>query len=292
MTEHVDFELDWAGGADIGWKLVAINVSDIAAMGGRPTRAVVTIQLGEATTIDLIDEIAVGIAEGAQRWGVKVVGGDIGRGSELGLTCTLLGDVDGPPVLRSGARPGDFVCITGAIGGAVVGLVALQTGVVQRDNVRAEIARPSGADGLAVLAARQLRPQPRLHEGLALRSLATAMIDISDGFASDLERLCTASNVGCEVDGGTIPLDPELDHGLAKIGAPPEPLEWALTGGEDFELLFCLPSARAVDKAQHRLDELGTSVSVVGKITAEGRSLDGRPLEEWSKHGWDHLRTR
>lgn len=291
IAEHVDFELDWATGADIGFKLVAINVSDIAAMGGRPSRAVATVQLGETTSIELVDDIAAGMAEAATRWDLGIAGGDIGRGFDLALTLTLLGEIEGQPVLRSGARLGDSICVTGALGASSAGLLALQLGAVSLETVRSEIDTSSGADGLAVLAARQLRPTPRLEEGNALRNYATAMIDISDGFALDLERLCRASNAGCEVDSSAIPLHPELAHAEHKIEGSPDPLELALTGGEDLELLFTVTPDRLED-VHRALDELGTQVSVVGKITEGGRSIDGRPLDDWSKSGWDHLRTR
>ena len=291
MTEHVDFELDWARGIDIGFKLVAINVSDIAAMGGRPLRAVATIHLGDETDHDLVEEIATGMAEAADLWGLGIVGGDIGRGAELSLSMTLLGDADGPPITRSGARVGDVVCVTGSLGAAHAGLLLLQVGSVDVANVHAEIASRSGADGLAVLAARQLRPEPRLQEGIALRSRATGMIDISDGLAIDLERLCIASNVGCDIDAASIPVHPEVGYATDAFDGFPDPLECALAGGEDFELLFTIPEAD-LDDAQDQLDEIGTGVSVIGTITERGRMLDGGPLEHWSERGWDHLRTR
>jgi thiamine-monophosphate kinase len=292
MADHVDFELDWATGADIGFKLVAINVSDIAAMGGRPTRAVATLQLGTETTPELIEEMAGGMSEAAARWGFSIVGGDIGRGTDLAMSMMLLGEADGEPVLRSGAQPGDSICVTGALGGAEMGLMALQAGVVDKDSLRAEIQSGSGADGLAVVAARQVRPTPRLEEGIALREHASAMIDISDGLALDLERLCVASKVGCEVDTAKVPLHPELHHAMQRLGGPMDIVyESGSTGGEDFELLFTVPDHR-LDVVHEALDELGTSVSVLGKITTKDRLMDGRPLREWSKHAWDHLRTR
>lgn len=291
MTEHVDFELDWARGTDIGFKLVAINVSDIAAMSGRPVRAVAMIHLGDDTDHDLVEEIAAGMAEAADLWGLGIVGGDIGRGAELSLSMTLLGDVEGPPVRRSGAGVGDAVCVTGALGAAHAGLLLLQVGSVDVANVHAEIASRSGADGLAVLAAQQLRPEPRLREGIALGSRATAMIDISDGLAIDLERLCVASDVGCDIDAASIPVHPELGYATKTFEGFPEPLECALAGGEDFELLFTIPEA-GLDDAQDQLDEIGTGVSVIGTITERGRTLDGGPLDKWSERGWDHLRTR
>lgn len=292
MAEHIDFELEWASGADIGFKLVAINVSDIAAMGGRPTRAVATIQLGSKTDPNLILEIAEGMSEAAKRWGLGIVGGDIGRGTDLAMSMTLLGQVDGNPVLRSGARSGDKVCVTGVLGGAGMGLLALQTGVVDMDSLRAEIETGSGADALAVVAARQIRPTPRSQEGPALREHASAMIDISDGLALDLERLCIASKVGCDIDVESVPLHPDLGHALERVGGSMDVLhEYGLTGGEDFELLFTVSGER-LDRVYQVMDELGTSVTVIGKITERDRMLGGRPLREWSERAWDHLRTR
>lgn len=291
MAEHVDFELDWAAGSDVGFKLVAINVSDIAAMGGRPTRAVATIQIGEETAPGLIDEIAAGMAEAATRWALHVVGGDIGSGTDLALTMTLLGETDGPPVLRSGAREGDAVMVTGSLGAAHAGLLLLQMGAVDPAAVKAELADRSGADALAVLAAAQLRPVPRVDEGPALAGTATAMIDVSDGLAVDLERLCRASGVGCDVDSAAVPVHPDLAHAATKVPELPSPLECALTGGEDFELLFTVAEEH-VDRVHGMLDELGTSATVVGTVTTGDRTIDSRPIEEWSERAWDHLRSR
>jgi thiamine-monophosphate kinase len=291
MTEHVDFELDWAWPEDVGFKLVAINVSDLAAMGGTPTRAVATIQVGEDTTDDQIVRVAEGMKVAADRWGLKVVGGDIGSGSELAMTLTLLGDLTGAPVVRSGARVGDAICVTGSLGAAHAGLLLLQMGWVSRDSVRAEIDKPSGADGLAVLSAYQLRPAARLDEGKALTGIATAMIDISDGFAVDLDRLCTASDVGCDVRSADLPVHTDIAYAAGKLDDFPDPLECALLGGEDFELLFTVAESD-LDKVHAALDEIACSVSVVGTVTDGPRRIDGRPLEEWSESGWDHLRTQ
>lgn len=290
MTEHVDFELDWARPEDVGYKLVAINVSDIAAMGGAPTRAVATIQLGEDPDPELVMGIARGIESAAGQWDIAVVGGDIGSGTDVVLTMTLLGDPPEVPVLRAGAGVGDLICVTGSLGGAHAGLVLLQLGAVSHDSVRAEIAQPSGADGPAVLAALQLRPQARVEEGRALVGLATSMIDISDGFAIDLERLCTASGVGCEVTSSMLPVHPDIDHAASRIDDFPSSLECALLGGEDFELLFTVTEDN-LGKVHAALDDIGCSVSVVGTATSGSRTIDGKPLEDWSRSGWDHLRT-
>lgn len=291
MSEHVDFELDWARGDDIGYKLVAINVSDIAAMGGRPTRAVATVQLGEETDVALVERIAAGMSEAAASWQIGVVGGDLGRGVDISLTMTLLGEPTGPPVLRSGAREGDAVCVTGTLGGAHAGLLVLQLGAVEADAVRAEITSGSGADGLAVLAAAQLRPRPRLSEGQALTPLATAMIDVSDGLAIDLERICRASGVGCDIWSAAVPFHPDLHHAANAVPDLPEPLGCALLGGEDLELLFTVPEDR-LGNVESLLDDIGTSISVLGRITEGGMTIDEEPLDEWSEQAWDHLRIR
>lgn len=291
MSEHVDFELDWATGVDIGYKLVAINVSDIAAMGGRPTSAVATVQLGDETEPDLIEDIARGMSEAAERWGLHIVGGDIGAGTDLGLTLTMLGEVEAEPVLRSGAKEGDVILVTGSLGAAHAGLLLLQLGAVDPDAVRAEIADPSGADGLAVLAVSQLRPRPRAEEGLALAAIVTSMIDVSDGLAIDLERLSKASAVGCDLDSSAVPVHPDLEHAAAKIPDFPSPLECALSGGEDFELLFTAAEGR-LDEVHRVLDDIGTSVSVIGEITSGACTIDSQPLDEWSRRAWDHLRNQ
>ncbi|MGH2757118.1 MAG: thiamine-phosphate kinase [Actinomycetota bacterium] len=291
MTEHVDFEFAWATGADVGYKLIAVNVSDVAAMGAIPSKAVATMTVVVDLELAVIDGITEGMKAAAGRWGVSIVGGDIGRGSEVSLSLALLGDLPGPPLLRSGARSGDAICVTGSLGGAAAGLLALRSGLVDRDALDAELEQPSGADALATLAARQLRPNARLEESRRIaESGATAMIDISDGLALDLNRLLTASGVGCEIAASAIPIDPEIAAALDRLQGP-EPARLALTGGEDFELLFTI-EPDLVEDVQVAVDEVGTSVTLIGRTTEDGRKIDGEPLEMWMEDAWDHLRSR
>jgi thiamine-monophosphate kinase len=292
MTEHVDFDFSWATGSDVGYKLVAVNVSDVAAMGAIPTKAVATLTVRADLELAVVEGLVEGMKLAADRWGVDVVGGDIGRGSEVGLSLALLGDLPGPPVLRSGARPGDAICVTGSLGAAAAGLLALQAGLVDRAALDAEVQQPSGADALATLAVRQLRPIARLDESQVIaKAGATAMIDVSDGLALDLNRLLTASGVGCEIAASAIPIDPEIAPALGRLTGSPEPAHLALTGGEDFELLFTL-EPDLLEDVQVAMDDIGTSVTLIGRATNGDRRIDGEPLGTWMEDAWDHLRSR
>jgi thiamine-monophosphate kinase len=216
LVEGRHFDLAWSSPADVGFKALAVNLSDIAAMGGSPVAAVVALVVdpdrpGEA------DGVMAGAATAAAELRCPIVGGDTSNGPALVVAVAVLGRAPaGGPVLRSGARPGDLVVVTGEVGAAAAALRALQGG--QRE--------PSGLERLR-------RPVPRLAEGEAAAAAgATAMIDASDGLAADLRRLCDASGCAAVLDGGSIPRPPEVE------------LDVALFGGDDYELVFTLPPQR------------------------------------------------
>ena len=265
MVENEDFDLRYFTGFDLGWKTVAINVSDVAAMGGTPSHAVATLSLPPSTKVDLVAEIARGLADAAARWGVALVGGDLSAAPLVTLGITLIG-APGPRVVRrSGARPGDRICMTGSIGGSWGGLTLLRAG------------RGDEAPGLVE---RHLRPTARVEEGRRLAEAgATAMVDISDGFAIDLTRLMRASGTGCVVDPEAVP----VDLGLAMLGEP-DVFRSAILGGEDFELLATLPPGVAAPEG----------VTIVGEVTRErALRLGDADLERLGRErGWDHLRDR
>ena len=270
MVESVDFDLGYFSGVDLGFKAVAINVSDIAAMGGAPAEALATLCLPPRATIGFVQDVAEGIAQAADRWRVRPVGGDISSASSVTLGIALLGSVQ-QPHLRSGAAPGDAICVTGCLGGARGGLELLR--------------RDPAASGSLV--DRHRRPQARLAEADALAPFrVTAMIDVSDGCLVDLARLMRASRVGCSVDPAAIPTDPALGEATGL-----DPMEAALFGGEDFELLFTLPEDR-VQPAADAVGATGTSVTRIGTVTDGERLLGGVRLEEMEERSWDHLRNR
>ena len=276
LIEAVDFDLRFFTGADVGHKALAVSVSDVAAMGGRPTRAVVSLALPSDTSVAFVDDLVEGLTSAAGRWDVGLVGGDVSEASEISATVCLLGDVEGEPVLRSGARPGDALCVTGSLGGARGGLEVLRQG----------LDRSLGAHGRLV--ARQLRPEARPEAGRALRAAgATAMIDLSDGLAVDLGHVVEASDTGCAVALEALPIDPAL---LRARGLGLDPTVAAVLGGEDFELLAALDPAQ-VDEARGAVEVAGTQLTRIGTVEASERRLGARPLDEWRGQAWQHLQV-
>ena len=246
LVEGVHFDRALSSLADVGWKSLAVNLSDVAAMGGAPSAAVVAVA---GASLDELEQLYAGMVEAAERYGCPVVGGDLSSGSELVLSAAVLGHVPaGQAVLRSGARPGDALFVTGPLGRSAAGLRALREGSAGGELARAH-----------------RRPEPRCEEGRAARAAgARAMIDVSDGLAIDLDRLALASGVGVV-----------LDEVPVAAGAT---LADALSGGEDFELVFAAPDVATVRRA---FAEAGlTSPTQIGSCSADSaeRLLAGSPL--------------
>ena len=232
IVEGLDFTAELSEPEDWGWKAVAVNLSDLAAMAAEARWAVLALTVPEQTPVDRLDRVYAGIAEACRTYGVSLVGGDVSAGPVLSLAVTALGEVE-RPVLRSGARPGDRLAVTGPLGAAAAGLALLRSG----DPAARELLRRFPA-----LAAAHRRPQPALTMGVALaRAGATAMIDVSDGLAGDALHLAEASGVGVEVHDATVPLAPGVTEAAALLGL--DPLALALGGGEDFVLAAALPRA-------------------------------------------------
>jgi thiamine-monophosphate kinase len=265
LTEGVDFDRAYATGADIGFKALAVNVSDIAAMGGRPSTGVVSLTVPGDTKVGFLDDVMTGLVEGAGRWGVDLVGGDLGGGGEVSISVALLGTPVAEPVLRSGARPGHALCVTGVLGGAAGGLEVLRS-------------RREPSDAERTLIGRHLRPEPRVEEGTILAgSGASAMIDVSDGLAAEVHHLADSSGVGVVVEKVPVAI------GVSRVSDDPEGL--ALGGGEDYELVFTAEDPRRVETV---FAEMGLGVPLrIGHCTAdpgERRLRDG----ELPRVGWVH----
>ena len=212
---------EWADPEDVGYKAVAANVSDVAAMGGVPRFVLVSGGAGDG---DTVLRCLRGVAEACREFGVYPLGGDTTRAEALTVDVAILGELPGPAVLRSGARPGDALAVTGELGASAAGLLALEDG-------RREPGR---------LVQRHLRPEPRVQAGLAASRLgASAMMDLSDGLAADARRLCECSGVGCRVDLDLLPVADDTRALARSFGRDPETL--AATGGEDYELLVSGP---------------------------------------------------
>jgi thiamine-monophosphate kinase len=227
LTEKVHFLFDRTPPRLLGRKAMAVNLSDIAAMGGVPHAALVSVGLPRGTAASWARELARGLAEQARRHHVAIVGGDTCAAERIFVSVTLVGAVEpGRAVRRSGARAGDGLYVTGALGASAAGLALL------RRRVRL---LPSSAARRRVVQA-HLDPEPRVRFGRALgmSGLATAMIDLSDGLAKDLPRLCAASRKGCVVTEASIPVDAAA---TALFGIE-RARRLAISGGEDYELLF------------------------------------------------------
>lgn len=274
LVEGVGFDLQLTGPEDLGYKAIAVNISDVAAMGGTPRRALVSLGVRPGIELEWLEALYTGMRECSDEFAMAVVGGDVSRSDCLVLSVAMIGNPAGRLVVeRRGARAGDVVCVTGTLGASAAGYRLLRSGSQERpDLVKAH-----------------LRPTPRVREVEALRrSLPSAMIDISDGFAADLGHICDESKVGVVVDAARLPM---VD--LAGIEIDRDPLELALGGGEDYELCFTIPESRAAAAASEVENQTGTKVSMVGEVVPadKGRMLvkDGErePLEAV---GWDHLK--
>lgn len=259
LSEGVHFPAD-APAAAVGHKALAVNLSDIAAMGAKPAWALLALVLPTADA-SWVAEFTDGFQALAAQHGVALVGGDTTRGVQRAATVTLLGQVAASRALRrSGARPGDRVYVSGSLGDAAAGLRLWQAG--ERDT--------RGAAGF--LCSRLHYPTPRLGLGAALGGLASAAIDVSDGLAADLTHILEQSGVGARLQVERVPLSAPL----RQVFSPEEALRLALTGGDDYELCFTAAASKeaAVLQAAKRA---GVEVTAIGEIEAAAglRLIDG-----------------
>ena len=269
IVANVHFPAD-IGARFIGHRALAINLSDLAAMGAEPAWALLGLTLPAADESWLAG-FAAGFDELARRFGVALVGGDTTRGP-LAATVTVGGWVPpGQALTRSGARAGDDLWISGTPGDAGAGLAILQGRLTAGSAAREELLR------------RFLVPEPRVNLGLALRGIASACIDVSDGLASDLAKLCHASDAGARLDCPRLPRSAPLLEAAGEASA----MRYALSAGDDYELLFTAPAA-----ARRRIEGLApvTPVNLIGEITGtQGVHFLGSGLERDLVHGFDHF---
>ncbi len=256
---------EWALPEDVGYKAVAVNVSDVAAMGGTPR---FVLSSGGAEDPETTLRCMEGVLEACEEFGVYPLGGDTTGAAALTVDVSILGKLSHEPVLRSGARTGDLLAVTGELGASVAGLLALENGYT----------------GPERLVKKHLRPEPRVDFGRAAARLGVrAMIDLSDGLASDIRHICERSGVGCRIDLGLLPIAGDTREYLGSLGRNPEVL--AATGGEDYELLMAAPE----EVVEALAEESEALLTVIGEVTEEGVVFvrGGEPVEKLS--GWDHF---
>ena len=275
VVEGVHFTRATTPWHDLGWKTMAANVSDIAAMGGLPLYALITLGLPPDTEVEDLCSLYQGMIELGNRYGVAIVGGDMVRSPVVFVTVGLTGVCDGAPMLRSTAQRGDLVAVTGCLGSSAGGLEIMLKGL------------PVHGESVECLKSAHRRPEPRVSQGRVLSryGIRTAM-DISDGLVDDLSKLCQASGIAARLDARKIPV-----HASLKEVFPREYLDMALGGGEDYQLLFTAPG----ELMEGVLSFLSPSATVIGEIV-EGEpgqvtvfdSQTGKTLSAPSG-GWDHF---
>lgn len=282
LVEGVHFDLKFIRPYDLGGRAMAANLSDLAAMGALPRWGFLSLGLPPRPQASFVEELVRGLVEFGRRYGLSLAGGDTVRSPQVVLNLCLIGQADPvKPLLRSGGRAGDAVCVSGRLGRSAAGLAWLQSG--------GDPAAPEAAAAVEV----HLRPLPRVAGGRALAESGRvhAMMDLSDGLATDLYRLCRASGLGARVQAQRLPLDGATRLLAAKLGA--DPLDWALRGGEDFELLFtCDPGDLELLTQLLAESEPGLETTRVGSLVREPgvRLEDGGQVQEIGLSGYDHFR--
>lgn len=281
VFEHVHFDLEMYGLSDVGWKAAAAGLSDIAAMGGQPTCALMSLAFDEAPDEARVRTLVCGVLEMLSSCHCALIGGDVCRskaGLAIGFTVAGIPPPTGA-VRRGGARDGDFIGLTGTLGDSAAGLHILASG---REDLR---------ERFTFLAEAHLRPWPRVREGGLLAAAGvTAMEDVSDGLAADLSHICVESGLGCEVEEMLIPVSNDAIELASEVGA--DIIEWSLSGGEDYELIFTAGSLE-FDRAAESLASHGCDVAMLGTMNAgpgcilkrrDGTAIDLRA------GGFDHFR--
>jgi len=283
LVEGVHFRRATTSPEDLGYKAVAVNASDVAAMGGRPLAFTISLAAPPELEVSWVERLYSGLGQGAAAFTCPLAGGDTSSAPQVFLSIALLGTAPRPgPVLRSGGRAGDDLFLTGTLGESALGLRLLEAGT------------PLDTPGRQRLAGRHLRPQPRLALGAALgeEGLADALIDVSDGLLQDLAHVIRASGTGAEVWAERLPISAPLAAEARRLGL--DPLDLILAGGEDYELLFAAPPAHRgrVFSAGRRT---GTALRRIGRLIEEpglGVLRRGKPLPLPSAPGFDHFAVR
>lgn len=285
LLEGIHFDLRYVPLKHLGYKAVQVNLSDIYAMNGIASQITFSIGLSSKFPLEAVEEIYEGALIACKKYNVDLVGGDTSASAQgLVLSITSIGHADEQEVVyRSGAQEGDLLCVSGDLGGAYVGLQLLEREkniFLENPNIQPDL------EGKDYIVERQLKPEARKDVIDLLKHLnikPTSMIDVSDGLASEILHICKSSNVGCKLYEEKIPIDPMTYDTARDFGL--DPTVCALSGGEDYELLFTVPQAD-YDKIKGQLD-----ISVIGYMTepnlgAEMISKSGH-IHEIKAQGWN-----
>lgn len=288
LVEDIDFRRTTAPALLLGHKALTVSLSDIAAMGARPRWSLISIGVpDDVWQTEFVDQFYEGLAAVANRYDVQLIGGDTSRTNEkIVVDSIVLGEVHtGKAVKRVGAQPGDQVFVTGSLGGAAAGLRLIERGAHLAEQNLAD----EDSQKIDHVLLRQLRPEARVGWGMVLgeERLATSMIDVSDGLSSDLNHLCTASGVGALIESSLLPIDHQVVELCGRRAL--DPLQLALHGGEDFELLFTV-NAESVGRLPRRVD--GVEITRIGEVVIHRDGVkisEGSRVWELNPGGWKHF---
>ncbi len=287
LLEGVHFNLSYMPLHHLGFKAVAVNVSDIAAMNAIPKQITVSIALSNRFSVEAVEAIYLGINAAADHYNLDVIGGDTTSSrSGLVISITAIGEVEkGREVYRSGAKINDIICATGDLGGALVGLQVLER---EKEVFMADPNMKPDLEKYAYVTGRQLRPDARMdiiHELRDLGVVPTSMLDISDGLSSELFHICKQSKVGVLIYEDKLPIDKQTFDTAVEFGM--DPITCVLNGGEDYELLFTIGQEDFPKLEKH------PDVHFIGHVTEEkeGRFMvtKGEVAVELKAQGWKHF---
>jgi len=282
LVEGPHFDFQWITPRQLGAKAMAVNISDCAAMGAQPTLAVVSLGVPSDYPLASLEAFYDGMRQVGERFGAQIVGGDMVGSDRFVVNVALVGEVEsGRSLRRSGAQAGDALFVTGTLGDSAAGLYALR--------------HPSakGREATELLKKRHLNPVPRCNVGreLSARGLATSAIDISDGLSSEIHHLCEESGVGAEISEEAVPFSPSLVRYCDGKGL--DPMDFALNGGEDYELLFTAPWAKISEIPQKVSVKTGVAIKSIGRMVPQAKGITlmtrvGRRIPLKAK-GFDHF---
>jgi len=282
LVEGVHFIRDLISPADLGYKSLAVNLSDIAAMGGQPLDAYVSLAIPSSLSVEYLDEFYAGLYDLADRHNVNVLGGDTTRSKgDFFVAIAVFGQVKKSNVCyRHGAKPGDLIFVTGTLGDSAGGLEVLLNTLNLQEPYRSQ------------LVAAHVRPKAFAAEGpfLAACGGVTSMIDVSDGIGSDIFHICRQSHVGAKIRQQNIPLSEALLHLGQKYAR--DTLDLALNGGEDYRLLFTVTPERNKAIEESYRDRFGESLFLIGEISDSGKVIlvsDDGQEKMLQQGGWDHF---
>lgn len=286
LLEGIHFDLSYTPMRHLGYKSVIVNLSDIYAMNGTPTQIVLNIGFSNRFSLEALDEFYEGVYAACEKYSVDLVGGDTTTSLRgFVISVTAIGEVvPDSYVKRSGAKPNDLLCVSGELGGAFLGLTLLE----REKKIFEETGAQPDLEGQAYIVGRLLKPEARkdIIEYFAEEEIIpTSMMDISDGLSSELMHICKQSNVGCVLYEDKIPMADEMKEFAYKLQT--DPTACALSGGEDYELLF------TVAQGDYEKIKLNPSVTVIGYMTdaAEGKNLITRGGNKHAlvAQGWNHI---